>query len=82
MPIYAEKCAPCHGDRGLGDGPDAARLPNPVAAIGSPEVARKSIPAEWARIIRDGKMDRFFYFLNCKTFKFKPNFILKRKKIY
>ncbi len=63
-PIYTEKCAPCHGDQGLGDGPRAAQLPNPVAAIGSPEIARMSIPAEWERIVREGKMDRFMPFFD------------------
>ena len=28
---FAEKCAPCHGDTGLGDGPSASELPVPVA---------------------------------------------------
>ena len=26
-PIFAEKCAPCHGATGLGDGPQADQLP-------------------------------------------------------
>ncbi len=37
-PIYVEKCAPCHGDTGQGDGPNASRLPNPVAALGNPDL--------------------------------------------
>ena len=35
-PLYAEKCAPCHGSTGLGDGPDAADyliLYPPLAAL-------------------------------------------------
>src|SRR5512135_101032 len=28
--IYTERCAPCHGDTGMGDGPQASQLPNPV----------------------------------------------------
>ncbi len=58
-PIYAEKCAPCHGDEGRGDGPRAIQLNNPVPAIGSPEVARPSRPADWFVVVRDGRMDRF-----------------------
>ncbi|HJW90315.1 MAG TPA: c-type cytochrome, partial [Anaerolineales bacterium] len=27
--IYADKCAPCHGLTGQGDGPQASQLPNP-----------------------------------------------------
>jgi mono/diheme cytochrome c family protein len=58
-PIYAEKCAPCHGEAGLGDGPQATKLSNPVTAIGDPEIARQSIPSEWYVVVRDGRMDRF-----------------------
>lgn len=57
--IYTEKCAPCHGETGLGDGPQAAQLPNPVAAIGSPEIARKSIPATWYAAITNGNIQRY-----------------------
>jgi mono/diheme cytochrome c family protein len=57
--IFAEKCAPCHGDTGKGDGPQAAQLPNPAAAIGSADVARRSTPAEWYSVVTRGNMDRF-----------------------
>jgi mono/diheme cytochrome c family protein len=57
--IYAEKCAPCHGTSGLGDGPRASQLPNPVAAIGTTELARQATPAEWYRIVTEGNLDRF-----------------------
>lgn len=57
--IYAEKCAPCHGDQGLGDGPQAAQLPNPVAAIGSPDVARQAAPDQWYAIVTNGNLERF-----------------------
>jgi mono/diheme cytochrome c family protein len=57
--IYAEKCAPCHGASGLGDGPRASQLPNPVAAIGTTELARQAAPAEWYRIVTEGNLDRF-----------------------
>ena len=58
-PIYAEKCAPCHGTFGLGDGPQAAQLPNPVAALGSVDVARGSTPAEWYIQVTKGNLERF-----------------------
>lgn len=58
-PTYAEKCAPCHGARGLGDGERAAQLPIPVTAIGSPEVARQSTPARWYEIVTQGNLERF-----------------------
>ncbi len=57
--IYIEKCAACHGPQGLGDGPQAASLPNPVAALGAPEFARQAIPAEWFRVVTQGNLERF-----------------------
>jgi mono/diheme cytochrome c family protein len=56
---YAEKCAPCHGVTGLGDGPRATQLPVPVPAIGTAEVARPSTPARWYEIVTQGNMERF-----------------------
>jgi mono/diheme cytochrome c family protein len=57
--IYGEKCIQCHGPAGLGDGPQAAQLPNPVAALGDPEVARQASPAGWYTIVTQGNIDRF-----------------------
>ena len=57
--IFAEKCAPCHGAAGLGDGPQAAQLPNPVAAIGSADFARQAIPAEWYTQVTKGNIEKF-----------------------
>jgi mono/diheme cytochrome c family protein len=57
--IFAEKCAPCHGASGQGDGSRASALPNPVAAIGSPNLASQSRPADWFNIITNGNLDRF-----------------------
>ena len=56
--IYAEQCAPCHGEKGLGNGPQAAGLPVPVIAIGLPEIARQSTPAGWFTILSRGRVDR------------------------
>jgi LPXTG-motif cell wall-anchored protein len=57
--IYVENCAPCHGAAGLGDGPRANELPNPIQPIGKPELARQSSPAAWFKIISQGNMERF-----------------------
>ena len=57
--IFPEKCAPCHGVTGMGNGPQAAQLPNPVAAIGSAEFARKARPSEWYNIVTNGNVERF-----------------------
>mgnify|MGYP001055407569 CR=1 FL=1 len=56
---YAEKCAPCHGDTGLGDGPSASALPVPVGAIGTAGVARPSTPAEWYTLVTKGDLERY-----------------------
>ena len=53
-PLYAVKCAPCHDDKGLGNGVQAGKIPNPVAAIGSPDLARQAIPSVWYNIITQG----------------------------
>ena len=57
--IYAEKCAPCHGDSGLGDGPRSTQLNVPVAEIGTAEVARPSTPAAWYQMVTLGNLERF-----------------------
>ena len=56
--IFAEKCAPCHGPTGKGDGEMSARLPFPAPPIGTAELARQSSPAEWYRIVTLGNMER------------------------
>ena len=57
--IYVEKCAPCHGDTGLGDGPDGKQLPVTVAAFALPETAHKASPAAWYTMVTQGNLDRF-----------------------
>ncbi|MFQ5617018.1 MAG: c-type cytochrome, partial [Anaerolineales bacterium] len=55
--IFAEKCAPCHGEGGLGNGPEANDLPNPVIPIGDSAPARQSLPGEWYRTVTEGRID-------------------------
>jgi mono/diheme cytochrome c family protein len=57
--IYAEKCAPCHGPTGLGDGPQASVLPVAVPALGRPEVARRASPAQWFTVVTQGNLTNF-----------------------
>ncbi len=57
--VFAQNCVPCHGEKGLGDGPQAQQLPNPVAAIGLADVARKASPAQWFTVISQGNLERF-----------------------
>ncbi len=54
---YVEKCLPCHGVKGLGDGPQASKLGLPVPAIGSATLARNASPADWYNIVTNGKME-------------------------
>jgi len=57
--IYTEKCAPCHGDTGLGDGTQGKQLPVTVAAFALPETARKVAPAQWFTTVTQGNLDRY-----------------------
>ncbi len=55
--IYAEKCASCHGDKGLGDGPQSSGLQKQPAAIGSPEIGRQAAPANWYTSVTEGNVN-------------------------
>jgi mono/diheme cytochrome c family protein len=57
--IFASKCLPCHGEKGMGDGPKAVDLPNPPAKIGSPDLARKSRPVDWYNMVSSGNIQKF-----------------------
>lgn len=57
--IYAEKCLPCHGETGLGDGPQSKDLPVSVIPIGLPEYANEATPSTWYAVVTQGRLDRF-----------------------
>ena len=57
--IFAERCSPCHGATGLGDGPQSMQLPVTVPGIGLSEVARAAAPAAWFKVVTQGNLDRF-----------------------
>lgn len=57
--IYAEKCAPCHGVSGLGDGAQAAALPVNVPVLAQPEIARRAAPAAWFTMVTQGNLNNF-----------------------
>lgn len=57
--IYVEKCAPCHGDTGFGDGEQGKQLPVTVAAFALPETANKATPANWFTTVTQGNLERF-----------------------
>jgi mono/diheme cytochrome c family protein len=56
--IFAEKCAPCHGSTGMGDGPQSAALSIPPAALASPEIFRNALPTDWFGLVTSGDLDR------------------------
>lgn len=55
---YADKCAPCHGETGLGDGEMAGQLPVPAPAVGTNQVSRKASPSEWYAMVTQGNLER------------------------
>jgi len=57
--IFAEKCAPCHGDSGDGQGPQAPALPNPPTALREAEVSQRAIPRDWFGIVTEGRIESF-----------------------
>ena len=57
--IYVEKCLACHGETGMGDGPQGIQLGVTVTAYGLPEIARAASPAQWYEVVTRGRMDRF-----------------------
>lgn len=57
--IYIEKCAPCHGNTGLGDGPQGQQLPITVAPIGLASTAQSAVPSAWYTTVTQGNLDRF-----------------------
>ncbi|HEU0292679.1 MAG TPA: c-type cytochrome [Anaerolineales bacterium] len=56
--IYAVKCAPCHGETGLGDGKQGLQLGVTVKAFGLPEIARPASPEEYYTTVTRGNMER------------------------
>lgn len=57
--IFSEKCAPCHGDQGMGDGPQSANLPVPVAALGDPVLGSAARPVDWYNLVTNGNLERY-----------------------
>ena len=57
--IFADKCAPCHGDKGLGDGKMASQLQKAPSAIGKPELGRAAAPANWYTTVTQGNINSF-----------------------
>jgi len=57
--IYAEKCSPCHGDSGLGDGAQGLQLPVSVKAFGLADIGRPASPAGYYSTVTRGNIERY-----------------------
>jgi mono/diheme cytochrome c family protein len=56
--IYLEKCAPCHGESGQGDGPQASILQVTIPDLTSETVTGSIRPLEWYLVVANGRMER------------------------
>ena len=59
LPIYTEKCAPCHGDAGMGNGPNAAQLQYPPTQFADAATMWEKAPADLFAVIKNGRIERF-----------------------
>ncbi len=57
--LFDQKCSKCHGEKGLGDGPQSAQLSVPAAALGLADFARQYTPAEWYSVVSQGDTQQF-----------------------
>ncbi|MCS7221958.1 MAG: c-type cytochrome [Anaerolineae bacterium] len=56
--IYQQNCAPCHGDRGLGNGPAASGLSFPPTQFADAAIARQASLADWFHVTKNGRIER------------------------
>ncbi len=55
---FAQNCAPCHGEQGMGDGPTAADLPGPPTAFADPDAVWERSPAQLFHTTKFGWLDK------------------------
>ena len=65
--IFTEKCAACHGEKGLGDGEQSKDLPVSVIPIGLPEFANEATLSSWYAVVTQGRIERFMPPFNSLT---------------
>ena len=57
--IYIQKCAACHGDSGMGNGPQAAQLPFPPTQFADALTMRELTPSALFSVTQLGRIERF-----------------------
>ena len=57
--LFQEKCAPCHGTTGLGDGAQGQQLSVPVPALADASLALAARPVDWFDMVTNGNMQNF-----------------------
>ncbi len=56
-PLFADRCANCHGIGGQGDGEMSGNLPKPPRDFTDGEFRRTAVPAKMFQTISDGRLD-------------------------
>ena len=56
--IYAQNCAPCHGEQGNSDGPTVSGLPAPPPRFSDPATIWTHSPAEYYHITKFGRIQK------------------------
>lgn len=54
--LYAENCAPCHGETGMSDGAVVADMPTPPPALADPAVIWEQSPALYFHVTKFGRI--------------------------
>lgn len=55
---FQEKCAPCHGTTGMGDGPTAKDLPSPPTKFADPDAIFEKSPAQLFHTAKFGRLEK------------------------
>ncbi len=57
LPLYANRCANCHGPEGKGDGEMSGNLPKPPRDYSDEEFRRTAVPSMMFQTITDGRLE-------------------------
>jgi mono/diheme cytochrome c family protein len=56
--LYLQDCQPCHGEKGLGNGPLSGQMPVSVPSISLREVESQFTPADWYTLVSQGNINK------------------------